>query len=428
MAIKTDSVAEKIYNILQGFGYAVHASAVDASNKYKPVIDPREAERYVTEGGDILVLFDREERAIELSTSNDIEDDRVREMLRNLARDSIMDFDYKRFSRKLTPKNKKDKTEENTMTTQSNDKHQEVAEGFGAMTGSTKTSYQPLDNIKIVVKHRKPVNEESRGARSRNIHSIYIQRGEERFRMAENNLKAARAMARHLNKGGEIYDSVGTAITEMAEEQRKLKEFVQYVRRRGLINEDNEQYVNLAENNINNIRATLDKLSGVKTYAKAVESLEDYVSTEILEDDVDLESKFIETHFDDRVAGAMDSIRRSLGRQVAYQQALESAIARETFEGVKELLSENDAVDFATPYAKLGYQISQLGNSAQNEMLRNHLQGISQRISSGEGLSDFDYSTVKSCLLSAREAKVRESVSESVEHAYEAFLEKYDIF
>jgi hypothetical protein len=428
MAINTETIAEKIHNILKGFGYAVHSSSLGDNNKYKPVIDPREADRFVTDGGEILVQFDRDERSIELSTSNKINDDQIREMLRNLARDSIVDFDYKRFSRRLTPKDKKENTEENTMTTQTVESHQEVAEGFGAMTGSSKTSYQPLDNVKIVVKHRRPVNEESRGARSRNIHSIYIQRGEERFKMAENNLKAARAMARHINKGGEIYDSVGSAITEMAQEQRKLKEFVQYVRRRGLINEENQQYVDLAENNISNIQNTLNKLSGVKTYAKAVESLDDYVSTEILEDDIDLESKFTETHFDDRVAGAMNSIRRSLGRQQAYQQALESAIAKETFSGVKDLLSENDAVDFGSPYAKLGYQISQLGSAAQNEMLRNHLQGISQKISSGEGLNNFDYSTVKSCLLSAREAKVHESVTESVENAYEMFLEKYDIF
>lgn len=428
MAINTDSVAEKIHNILKGFGYAVHSSSVDENNKYSPVIDPREADRFVTEGGDILVQFDREERAIELSTSNDINDDKIRSMLKNLATTSIMDFDYKRFSKKITPKNKKQQAGESIMKSQDSEIYQGVAEGFGAMTGSSKTSYQPLENVKIIVKHRKPVNEEVRGSRSRNIHSIYIQRGGERFRMAENNLRAARAMARHINMGGETFDSVGSAITEMAQEQRKLREFVQYVRRRGLINEDNEQYVTLAENNINNIQSTLDKLCGVKTYTNAVESLNDYVSAEILEDDVDLESKFIEKHFDDRVANAMDSIKRSLGRQRSYQQALESAIVGETFLGIRELLSENDAVEFASPYAKLGYQISQLGNAAQNQMLKNHLQGISKRISDGHGLSDFDYSTVKSCLLSAREAKVNETVSESVEQAYESFLQKYDIF
>ena len=48
------------------------------------------------------------------------------------------------------------------------------------------------------MRHKKAVNEEIRGARSRNIHSIFVQRGEERFKMAENNLQMARAMARHV--------------------------------------------------------------------------------------------------------------------------------------------------------------------------------------------------------------------------------------
>ncbi len=38
----------------------------------------------------------------------------------------------------------------------------EVTEAsLGKMYGSTKTSYQPLDAVKIVVRHNKPVNEES---------------------------------------------------------------------------------------------------------------------------------------------------------------------------------------------------------------------------------------------------------------------------
>lgn len=303
----------------------------------------------------------------------------------------------------------------------------DVMEGFGTMTGSSKTSYQGLDNVKLVVKHRSPVNEESRGARSRNIHSIYVQRGEERFKMAENNLKAARAMARHLNMGGEVFDQVGSAITEMAAEQRKLSEFARYVTKRGLVNETNEEYVSLAKENIDNIKTTLDRLAGVKSYANAVESLEDMANVEILEDDIDLESKFTETHFDDKVSNAMDSLKRSMSRRNAYESAIRKAIAKEDFSNLKNMLHENDAVDFATPHAKLSYQVSQLGAAAQNETLRNHLNGISQRIASGQHLGAFEYDTIKSCLFSAKEARVKEPATESVEEAYTKFIESFDI-
>ena len=165
-----------------------------------------------------------------------------------------------------------------------------IGEGFSAMSGSSKTSYQGLDSVKLIVRHKKEVNEETRGARSRNIHSIFIQRGDERFKMAENNLKAARAMARHVKNGGEPFDNIGHTINEMATEQRKLREFVRYVKRAKLVNEENESYVNIAMENINYITTAFTKLAGVRSYATAVEDVSDRRNTEVLEDDIDLES------------------------------------------------------------------------------------------------------------------------------------------
>ena len=303
-----------------------------------------------------------------------------------------------------------------------------VMEGFGSMTGSSKTSYQGLDNVKLIVKHKAPVNEESRGARSRNIHSIFVQRGEERFKMAENNLKAARAMARHLQMGGETFDSVGSAITEMAVEQRKLSEFARYVTKRGLVNETNEEFVTIAKENVANIKGILDKLCGVKTYATAVESLQDMANVEILEDDLDLEAKFTETHFDNKVADAMDSLKRSMSRRNSFESAIRTAIQKESFANLKDRLNETGVVDFATPQARLSHQVSQMGHAAQNPMLRNHLMGISKKIDAGQGLGQFEYDTIKSCLLSAREARVQEAnMYESANQDWENFLEQYDI-
>lgn len=432
MSVSTAVISNRIDNILQGFGYPVEKR----DSEGKQVLDPDQAVRFAVKDRDILVRYDQASESIKLSTGMSEDDEKLRTLLKNLARDTMKNFDYRRFGKKLRPKSERtdiaharnagvgDLSEEHDM--QQSD--QPVAESFGAMTGSSKTSYQPLDNVKIVVKHRKPVNEESRGARSRNIHSIYIQRGEERFKMAENNLRAARAMARHINMGGETFDSVGSAITEMAAEERKLREFVKYVRGRKLMNEDNEQYVTLATENVHSIRNTFDKLSGVRSYANAVDSLHDMASVEILEDDVDLESQFTEKHFDDRVANALDSIRRGMSRQKAYEGAIEKAIQTETFADFKNFLQETDLADFESPQARLSYQVSQLGNSAQNPMLKNHLQGISQRLSSGQTLNDSDYRTVKSCLMSAREAKVQEGhIMETADMQYARFLEQFDI-
>ena len=417
MAINYSSVAERVFSLLTGLGFDVKSYNTEG----KLVIDPSEAERILVDDPNILIRLDRQNEELKLSVGSEV-DDKVRLQLKDIADEYLLNFDFRKFGKKL-----KAKSEQMDIAQKAGTDMGDVMEGFGAMTGSSKTSYQPLDNIKLVVKHKNAVNEESRGARSRNIHSILIQRGDERFKMAENNLKAARAMARHLQMGGEVHDTIGTSITEMAAEQRKLREFVKYVRTAKLVNEDNSEYVDLAVENINNIRNTLDKLCGVKTYANAVEQVEDRQSAQVLEDDIDLESKFVQTHFDDRVANAMDSIKKSLGRQQAYKESISNAIQKESFAALRDMLGESDALDFATPHARLSYQVSQLGNSAQNDMLRNHLYGISKKLDAGGSLDQFEYGTIKSCLLSASEARVQDSVVESVEDRYEQFLESFDI-
>lgn len=307
----------------------------------------------------------------------------------------------------------------------------DVMEGFGPMSGSSKTSYQPLDNVKIIVRHKKAVNEEVRGSRSRNIHSIYLQRGEEKFRMIENNLSAARAMARHLSNGGNTFDDVGQSINEMATDLRKLREFLRYVNKANLVNEENQEFVSLALENIENIKDTFKKLSGVKSYTLAVENVLDRASLEILEDDLDLESKFIEKHFDNRVSDATDSIRRSLALQNKFQRDIAEAIAKEDFSVIKSALKEDDGLDFSSPQSRLSYQVNQLGNVATNKTLQNHLYGIGNKIASGGTLNQFEYTTVKSCLLSAGEARVKESIRESIDvkinESYYKFIEKFNI-
>ena len=420
MAINTDAIAEKIFNLLKGFGYSV--KSYDKEGKL--VVDPQAATRFAVDSPNLLVRLDLNNDMISLGTSEDLGSHPLRKMLQRLTREyPPFTFDYKVFDKKIKPKGEK------INIVQSSEKDMaDVMEGFGVMTGSTKTSYQPLDNIKIVVRHKKAVNEEVRGSRSRNIHSIYIQRGEERFRMQENSLKAARAMARHLYAGGEMHDTIGESITQLAAEYRKLQEFVRYVRKANLVNESNEEYVTLALEQINSIRGTFEKLSGIKTYSNAVESLEDYQNLSIIEEDTtEIEQKFVETHFDNRVSDAMDSIKRAMAKQHAFESRIKSAIEEETFEGLKDSLRESDVIDFESPHARLGHQVAQMGYAAQNPVLSNHLHGISKKLNAGGTLSQFEYGTVKSCLLSASEAKTKTIPGITESEQYEKYLETFVI-
>jgi hypothetical protein len=89
------------------------------------------------------------------------------------------------------------------------------------------------------------------------------------------------------------------------------------------------------------------------------------------------------------------------------------------------MLEENDMVDFATPHARLSYQVSQLGQTAQNETLRNYLNGISKKLSTGNTLNQFEYTTVKGCLLGAHEAKIKPDVTVSEAKKFEDFLNSF---
>jgi len=487
MSINIDLIAEKVFNILKGFGYAVNSYDVNG----KQVVDPVEATRFVVNEPNILVRLDQTNETLVLNTSEDLSEHDVRQMLKNLSNEYLMNFDYKIFNKTLKPKGEQvdiakkqdpDMMEaikelkqlaglaeswddyedletdpmdpainmcpdcEGTGTDtagetcqscggegaihESDERKEDIAdvmEGFGTMTGSSKTSYQPLDNVKLVVKHKKPVSEEVRGARSRNIHSIYVQRGEERFKLPENNLAMARAMARHVQKGGEVFDTVGESISSMASDYRKLTEFVRYVRSAGIVNETNEEYVNLAVENINNIRDTFKKLSGSKTYQTAVEGLNQGESVEILEDDLDLESKFTEKHFDNKVAEVLGTLKSLSYKKQTFESYIKQAIAKEAFTNLKDLLRENDVIDFSTAHAKLSHQVSQLGYAATNENLGNYLHNVSKKINNGGTLNQFEYDTIKSCLLCASTNHKRQAsmFKENVEETYEKFLDSF---
>lgn len=416
MAVNLEQISEKVFNLIKGFGFDVQS--FDKQGKLS--IDPQQSTRFVVEDPNILVRIDRSTDTIILNTSNDLSEHKIRNMLKELANDYLLNFDYKVFDKKL-----KAKGEQADIVKNSEKDMADVMEGFGTMGGSTRSSYQGLDNVTIVVRHTKPVNEELRGARSRNIHSILLRRGEEVFKLPENNLAMARAMARHLQKGGETFDEVGTKIVEMAADYKSLGQFVNYVRRSKLVNEDNQTYVDLAMENVQSIRDTFKRLSGAKTYETAIQSLsetDDHI--ELDEDTTDIEALFTETHFDDKVANVMDNLKTLSVKRKAFESYLTKAIKKESFSNIKNLLSESDVMDFATPHAKLGYQVSQLGFSAKDPKLGNYLQGLSRKLNAGSGLSQFEYGAIKSCLLSAN-SQQPQAQQMTAEAQYESFMDQF---
>ena len=366
-------------------------------------LDASEATRFAVPDPNILVRYDQDTQTVQLKTSSDVDDEVTRTMLKNLASDNLLNFDYRRFEKKVSPKG-----EQNDIAASKEQEVNDVMEGFGTMTGTSKSSYQTLENVKIAVKHSKPVNEESRGARSRNIESIHIRRGGESFKMNENNLRAARAMARHIQEGGEMHDSVGNAIQQMATEHRELREFVGYVRRNSLVSESNVNYVDMAVTNVSQIRETFDRLARAKTYASESENIVNRSQSEMLGEEEEFRSAFTETHYDDRVSAAMESIHKAMGRQAAYESHIESAVANESFSNLKHMVSEGDLIEYETPQAQLGSYVNQLSQCCEDKQLGSFLKTCGSKISEETELNVFEMNTVRGCLSQAQ--GIKESV------------------
>ena len=389
-------VGEKIFNILKGQGFMV--KSYDREGNL--TLDASEATRFAVPDPNILVRYDQDTQTVQLKTSSDVDDEVTRTMLKNLASDNLLNFDYRRFEKKVSPKG-----EQNDIAASKEQEVNDVMEGFGTMTGTSKSSYQTLENVKLVVKHTTPVNEESRGARSRNIESIHIRRGGESFKMNENNLRAARAMARHIQEGGEMHDSVGNAIQQMATEHRELREFVGYVRRNSLVSESNVNYVDMAVTNVSQIRETFERLARAKTYASESENIVNRSQSEMLGEEEEFRNAFTETHYDDRVSAAMESIHRAMGRQAAYESHIESAVANESFSNLKHMVSEGDLIEYETPQAQLGSYVNQLSQCCEDKQLGSFLKTCGSKISEETELNVFEMNTVRGCVSQAQGIK-----------------------
>jgi len=159
---------------------------------------------------------------------------------------------------------------------------------FTPMFGSKRSSYQKLEHVKIKVRHGKVINDDIHGARSRNIKALYIENNQnERFKFPFVNLAGVRAMARHMEEGGNWNDHIGQHIISLTENLVNIKNFARAVRKDKLMAENTlPLFQKLRECQIN-YRRKLHLMSGshgyhsykqnlAETYVEPVESVINY--------------------------------------------------------------------------------------------------------------------------------------------------------
>ena len=253
----------------------------------------------------------------------------LREM-RQFAKRRLMTFDV----RDITKSNLERKDFEFLRTQQQEFRDSDMNEG--KMYGSIKSSYQDLgETAKIIVRHKRPVDEDVRGSRSRHISKIFIENTDgERMLLPFKNLLGARAAARHVSEGGQLHDDIGAHITNTVGQMGQLKNFINYSKRNKLVNEDTVDIVESVRDAYNNIRQDLTRMTSRRGYSNFAENFEPVEMT-LSEDDLDeMKDRFTVKKHDDNVFESLPLINS------IYKTAMENKMS--TLDQIREFIENGD--------------------------------------------------------------------------------------
>lgn len=396
-------INQKLFDFLKGNGLKLTLK----DDQGNDTLDIESAERFFSSDPNIMVTVDPEGKEVKLSRSKVVHEDIINKLhkgVKDIAHDGLYSFKYKIYGKNITPKHN-----------EYNVKSEVTEASLGKMYGSTKTSYQPLDAVKIVVRHTKPVNEEVRGSRSRAISKIFIQKGEERFALPHKSLAGARAMARHVHNGGNPFDQVGHSINEMVENLQDLTSFVKYVDRKGLVNEDNQEYVNIAKESISTMRLNLKRLSGAKSYAKAVDTIDAMNTLTLSEEEQDLSNLFTEKHVDNTVQTAFPSINRLVNIQRSVAEYIENSIENNRF-SVPAINEE--VVEFPNVKSEIAHKLNAICENVDDKILKEFINNTTSKILKDQKLDEFTINMVKKLI-----SKVNEKVEDNIDTELVEFVD-----
>lgn len=334
--IKSDNIASDIFKILKGSGQTVKLFTDEGEN----TVDQNKARRFYLPQSGSMVNLDETDSKRELRVSinrntelNEIKD--TLDQLKILANRSIIEYTLKSFTKQITPKDQDYQAQKV--------RDMKIEEGISPAYGTSKSSYQKLESAKLIIKHTKPVNEESRGSRSRNISAIYIENADgERYKMPTNNLAGGRAMLRHVKEGGTPHDTFGLNIQEQTVELKKLKEFANYSKRNNLVNEDTADIVEAVSTRIASIRETINRIKGVKAYNEAKDAFE---AKEVKINETDrnkLRSQFTVRSFDESLDEALPYVNALVKEMKALKEADDFAI--QTIDDLVSTIEKMDSV------------------------------------------------------------------------------------
>lgn len=385
-----------VYKILKGFGFdvALYTEEGDAT------LEPGEA-RYVyvpdtkimvsmpsqnSEAETILIYIEPKSRVPDLET--------IVKRIRQISLVKGVGVQIKTYGGQIEPKN---------FANEVRAEMKRIGRVNESLSGTSKSSYERCigrsgnGKTRIIVRHQKPVNEESRGARSRNIGQLFIENeAGERHLFPVKSLAGVRAAARHVAEGGSLHDEIGQRIISLTQELQDMKKSS-----RSSEGPDTEILLDKMSQN----RTLLRKAKGKRGYQEFIK-----------ECDVQLN--------EDGVAGSMEdtiSARLSASGRTLYGST-KAEIAK-VVEGLKKGWVDtvaNAAFTFLqSPNEMTAVQkLTHVGEQLADDVLKKFVHSIAEQVSQGKKPTTNDIAVIKAtfdALAKKAKPKSRSTVQESVQ-------------
>lgn len=269
MRFNWDIIGDKIFGILKGAGFSLQMFN-EQGNK---TMDPHDANRFFAsiksnnpklESISILIGLHDENADSHLDIKTpDLENDddfdmilRLKKSLKtNIGDREGLKINWYKFDHEIRAKD---------------DAYNNIKESrdVGKIYGTTKSSFQRIGESKLIIRHTDPVDESKQGSRWRKIKGIFIEtRAGERFMYPHAHISGAKAMARHLSKGGKFNDDIANKIIQTSEDYIQLK------KARKLLRNCDQQYYDSLRECIRRMDKFAKRLSKVHGYDSAISDL-----------------------------------------------------------------------------------------------------------------------------------------------------------
>lgn len=216
-------IREELFNIMRQFGFQMKLFDNDGNG---PLLQEAEADYFYCVKGDINIMIvvddvqNAEYKLVKMYRNNNIDKFFFRKLLskiKNIVVQNAYTLRIENFGRSFTPK-------DFSFMPKIKPTDSELAEQFD-VSGKKKTSYFKKENAKLVAKHSDYIDESKRNPNQRKIKDLFVVTNEgEKRKIPNGNLTLGKAVANHVNHGGNLYDDETNKLILLGSDISCLKE------------------------------------------------------------------------------------------------------------------------------------------------------------------------------------------------------------